>query len=89
MSEERLLCRLEELADGASRGFLHQGNDDQVFAVRQGDKVFVWLNDCPHEHRRVAGGTAVQQHLAARGGDPATGRQRRRRWTDSVKPPHR
>lgn len=51
MSEERLLCRLEELADGASRGFLRQGNDDQVFAVRQGDQVFVWLNDCPHEHR--------------------------------------
>jgi nitrite reductase/ring-hydroxylating ferredoxin subunit len=51
MSEERLLCRLEDLADGASRGFLRRGNDDQVFAVRQGDKVFVWLNDCPHEHR--------------------------------------
>lgn len=51
MATEQVLCRLDELPDGDSRGLLRQGNDDQVFVVRQGDEVFVWLNDCPHEHR--------------------------------------
>jgi nitrite reductase/ring-hydroxylating ferredoxin subunit len=27
------------------------GLDDRLCIVRQGDEVFVWLNDCPHEHR--------------------------------------
>lgn len=45
------LCRLDELPMGASRGLLPAGNDDRVFAVRQGDEVFVWRNDCPHNHR--------------------------------------
>lgn len=49
--DERRLCALAELADGQSRGLLREGNDDRVFAVRQGDEVFVWLNDCPHDHR--------------------------------------
>ena len=48
---ERMLCALADLPDGGSRGLLRDGNDDQVFAVRQGDDVFVWLNDCPHNHR--------------------------------------
>ncbi|MFT4190624.1 MAG: Rieske (2Fe-2S) protein [Comamonas sp.] len=45
------LCRLDELPDGGSRGLLRQGNEDRVFAVRQGGEVFVWRNDCPHNHR--------------------------------------
>lgn len=48
---ERALCTLAELPDGSARGLLREGNDDQVFAVRQGNEVFVWLNDCPHNHR--------------------------------------
>jgi len=49
--DERLLCSLADLPDGQSRGLLREGNDDQVFAIRQGDDVHVWLNDCPHNHR--------------------------------------
>lgn len=48
---EQALCRMADLPDGGSRGLLRRGNDDQVFAVRQGDEVFIWLNDCPHNHR--------------------------------------
>ncbi len=51
MAEERLLCRLADIPDGGARGLLRRGNDDQVFALRQGQEVFVWLNDCPHNHR--------------------------------------
>ncbi|HSW04367.1 Rieske (2Fe-2S) protein [Aquabacterium sp.] len=49
--DEQLLCRLEDLPDGGSRGLLPDGFDDRLLAVRQGGEVFVWLNDCPHEHR--------------------------------------
>jgi nitrite reductase/ring-hydroxylating ferredoxin subunit len=45
------LCALADLPDGGSRGLLREGFDDRVFAVRQGDEVHAWLNDCPHEHR--------------------------------------
>jgi nitrite reductase/ring-hydroxylating ferredoxin subunit len=45
------LCRLDEISDGGARGLLRVGNDDRVFAVRLGQEVFVWLNDCPHNHR--------------------------------------
>lgn len=48
---EQRLCRLEELPDGGSRGLMRRGLDDQLCVVRQADEVFVWLNDCPHEHR--------------------------------------
>lgn len=43
------LCRLDEIADGAARGFdpLGQGRDT-MFVVRQGDAVFGWRNFCPH-----------------------------------------
>lgn len=45
-STDLLLCRLEDLADPGSRGFT-LGNR-QLFAVRQGQRVFVYLNRCPH-----------------------------------------
>jgi len=48
---ERALCRVDDVPDGGARGLLRRGNDDLVFAVRRGDDVRVWLNDCPHEHR--------------------------------------
>lgn len=45
------LCRLVDIPDGGARGLLRHGNEDRVFAVRQGAQVFVWHNDCPHNHR--------------------------------------
>lgn len=43
------LCRLDELADGYSRGFdpLQQGCDS-IFIVRLGDRLHAWRNSCPH-----------------------------------------
>jgi nitrite reductase/ring-hydroxylating ferredoxin subunit len=43
------LCRLEELADGRSRGFdpLGQGRDT-LFLVRQGMTIHAWSDSCPH-----------------------------------------
>ena len=40
------LCRLDDLADPGSKGFVVQGRP--VFAVRQGQRIFVYLNRCPH-----------------------------------------
>lgn len=51
MPGEQLLCTLDDLADGSSRGLLRHGLDDQLCVVRQGDEVFAWLNSCPHERR--------------------------------------
>ena len=30
---------------------LREGFEDRLCVVRQGEQVFAWLNDCPHEHR--------------------------------------
>ena len=45
-----VLCRLNEIADGESRGFLHAAEDDDIefFVVRKGEVVFGYFNDCPH-----------------------------------------
>lgn len=51
MPDEKWLCRLDDIPDGGARGLLRQGRDDRVFAVRRGNAVQVWLNDCPHNHR--------------------------------------
>jgi nitrite reductase/ring-hydroxylating ferredoxin subunit len=48
---KEFLCRISDLVDGQSKGLVKRGNDDAIFVVRQGDDVFCWLNDCPHEHR--------------------------------------
>ena len=40
------LCRLDELADPGSKGFAVNGH--LLFAVRQGQQVYVYLNRCPH-----------------------------------------
>jgi nitrite reductase/ring-hydroxylating ferredoxin subunit len=47
----RMLCPLASLPDGDSRGMLREGSDDRLCVIRRGCEVFVWLNDCPHEHR--------------------------------------
>jgi nitrite reductase/ring-hydroxylating ferredoxin subunit len=45
----RILCRLEELPEGTSRGFgPAPGGFTGLFAVRHGGKVFVYVNSCPH-----------------------------------------
>jgi nitrite reductase/ring-hydroxylating ferredoxin subunit len=45
----RTLCPLAELPDGVSRGFgPAPGGFTGLFAVRQGERVFVYVNSCPH-----------------------------------------
>ena len=45
----RALCRLDDIPDGASRGFGPAlGGFTGLFAVRQGGQVFVYVNCCPH-----------------------------------------
>lgn len=51
MVPERRLCRLDDIPDGASKGFLPRDGDDQIFAVRRGGEVVVYLNSCPHNWR--------------------------------------
>ncbi len=46
---ERLLCRVEDIADGGSKGFpAAPGGFVGLFAVRRGADVFVYVNSCPH-----------------------------------------
>ena len=48
-ANERVLCRLEEIPDGESRGFPPApGGFTGLFAVRQGEAVRVYVNSCPH-----------------------------------------
>lgn len=45
-----ILCRLDEIAEGGSRGFEVQtpnGTRD-IFIVRRGGAVFAYENSCPH-----------------------------------------
>ncbi|WP_426390761.1 Rieske (2Fe-2S) protein [Variovorax sp. R-27] len=43
------LCRLDELPDGAARGFGSAGVSRRaMFVVRHGDRVRGWLDSCPH-----------------------------------------
>lgn len=49
MSAERILCRLEDIPDGDSKGFSPApGGFTGLFAVRRGDQVWVYVNSCPH-----------------------------------------
>lgn len=44
-----MLCRLDEIPDGESRGFPPApGGFTGLFAVRRGAAVFVYVNSCPH-----------------------------------------
>ena len=42
----RVLCRLEEIADGQAKGF--DLGDDAIFVVRAGRRLFAYRNACPH-----------------------------------------
>lgn len=44
------LCRLAEIAEGASRGFDlgPAAEPREIFAVRQGDRLYGYVNSCPH-----------------------------------------
>lgn len=42
----QLLCRLNDLPDGDSRGF--RIDNHSLLAVRRGEHVYVYRNDCPH-----------------------------------------
>ena len=45
----RALCRLDALADRSSKGFPPAaGGFAGLFAVRQADAVYVYVNSCPH-----------------------------------------
>ena len=46
---ERLLCRIEDLPEGESRGFPPApGGFTGLFAIRKGAVVHVYVNSCPH-----------------------------------------
>jgi nitrite reductase/ring-hydroxylating ferredoxin subunit len=46
---DRLLCRIEELPEGESRGFPPApGGFTGLFAIRRGAVVHVYVNSCPH-----------------------------------------
>jgi nitrite reductase/ring-hydroxylating ferredoxin subunit len=45
----RLLCRIDDIPDGEARGFAPVDDSDRgVFAIRRGQRVFVYVNECPH-----------------------------------------
>ena len=45
----RVLCRLEDIPDGTSKAFdPAPGGFTGLFAVRQGEQVYVYVNSCPH-----------------------------------------
>ena len=46
----QVLCRLEEIPDGAAKGFDLGAGDEplEIFLVRDGPRVFAYLNVCPH-----------------------------------------
>jgi nitrite reductase/ring-hydroxylating ferredoxin subunit len=46
---ERVLCALEDIPDGQSKGFpAAPGGFTGLFAVRRGREVRVYVNSCPH-----------------------------------------
>lgn len=46
------LCRLDDIAEGAARGFDPDAHgEDRFFVVRRGDSVHAYLNLCPHNGR--------------------------------------
>ena len=45
------LCRLTDIPDGEGKGFelnAAEGEELEIFVVRRGEKVFGYLNSCPH-----------------------------------------
>jgi nitrite reductase/ring-hydroxylating ferredoxin subunit len=64
-SDERALCRLEDIPDGRARGFLPRNRDHRVFVVRRGDHIRAYVNSCPHNWRPLD--YAQDQFLSADG----------------------
>ena len=48
-SQEQILCQLDDIPDGKSKGFFTENREDKVLAVRKGEQVYVYMNSCPHE----------------------------------------
>ena len=47
--EQRALCAVTDISDGEAKGFVAvAGGFTGLFAVRQGDLVYVYVNACPH-----------------------------------------
>jgi nitrite reductase/ring-hydroxylating ferredoxin subunit len=45
----RVLCRLDELAEGEARGFRPvDGAREEIFVVRKGRHVYAYWDACPH-----------------------------------------
>jgi nitrite reductase/ring-hydroxylating ferredoxin subunit len=45
----RPLCRIDDIPDGGAKGFAPPaGGFTGLFAVRRAEKVFVYVNSCPH-----------------------------------------
>jgi len=42
------LCRVDEIADGAARGFTIGDPPLRIFVVRRGDAFYGYANRCPH-----------------------------------------
>ena len=52
---EHVLCRLDELPEGGSRGFDPQARGQaSVFAVRRGGALHVYADSCPHHGTPMA-----------------------------------
>lgn len=45
MAAEHPLCRLDDVPDGGSLSIL-----DDLFAVRTGDQLYLYRNNCPHDN---------------------------------------
>jgi nitrite reductase/ring-hydroxylating ferredoxin subunit len=45
----RRLCNIDDIPDGGSRGFPPApGGFTGLFAIRQGERVLIYVNACPH-----------------------------------------
>ncbi|MDQ2077680.1 Rieske 2Fe-2S domain-containing protein [Marinimicrobium sp. ABcell2] len=42
------VCQLEDIPDGGSIGL--NSNGEELFAVRKGDQLYLYRNNCPHDH---------------------------------------
>jgi naringenin degradation protein FdeD len=49
-SAGQVLCRLDEIPDGAAKGFDLGGDAEplEIFVVREGSRVYAYRNICPH-----------------------------------------
>ena len=55
MTSEQLLGRLEDIPEGATRGFDPSGDgEDSIFIVRRRGELHAYRNRCPHQGARMA-----------------------------------